>query len=223
MCKLSCTEDVSQVLDEGEDVDVIYLDFKKAFDKVPHRRLIVKLQGYGIKGDILDWIKEFLTERKQRVVIGGSESEWSDHVSSGIPQGSVLGPALFLVYINDMPDVIDVLIKLFADDAKIYNRVKQNEQADNNSIQSSLRAGNQSSGKDAENFVASFRRRNKYLDIVPDIVTGLFYVYLMLYIPDFLLRKQSAAQTRKIADLHDFLGMPFVWKSNMAAIFINEI
>ena len=67
---------VSQALDEGDDVDVIYLDFKKAFDKVPHRRLLVKLQGYGIQGKVLDWIQEFLTERKQRVVINGSGSEW---------------------------------------------------------------------------------------------------------------------------------------------------
>ena len=111
-------EDVSQALDEGEDVDVIYLDFKKAFDKVPHRRLLAKLQSYGIQGKVLDWIQEFLTERKQRVVINGSESEWSD-VTSGIPLGSVIEPTLFLVYINDMPDVIDVLIKLFADDAKV--------------------------------------------------------------------------------------------------------
>ena len=94
------------------------MDFKKAFDKMPHRRLLAKLQSYGIQGNVLDWIQEFLTERKQRVVINGSESEWSD-VSSGIPQGSAIGPTLFLVYIKDMPDVIDVLIKLFADDAKV--------------------------------------------------------------------------------------------------------
>ena len=116
---------------------MIYLDFKKAFDKVPHRRLLVKLQGYGIQGKVLDWIQEFLTERKQRVGINGSESEWSD-ATSGIPQGSVLGPTLFLVYINDMPDVINALIKLFADDAKVYNRVKQYEQPADNRVQSSL-------------------------------------------------------------------------------------
>ena len=137
---LEFLEDVSQALDEGEDAVVIYLDFKKAFDKVPHRRLLVKLQGYGIQGKVLDWIQEFLTERKQRVVINGSESEWSD-VTSGIPQGSVLGPTLFLVYINDMPDVINAIIKLFADDAKVYNRVKQNEQPADNHVQSSLNRG----------------------------------------------------------------------------------
>ena len=136
---LEFLEDVSQALDEGEDVDVI-LDFKKTFEKVPHRRFLVKLQGYGIQGKVQDWIQEFLTERKQRVVINGSESEWSD-VTSGIPQGSVLGPTLFLVYINDMPDVINALIKLFADDAEVYNIVKQNEQPADNHVQSSLNRG----------------------------------------------------------------------------------
>ena len=137
---LELIEDISSALDDGVDVDVIYIDFKKAFDKVPHQRLLVKLRGYGIQGHILDWVKEFLSDRKQRVVINGSESEWSD-VSSGIPQGSVLGPILFLIYINDLPDVIDVLIKLFADDAKFYQRIEQNVDQDANIVQSSLNKG----------------------------------------------------------------------------------
>ena len=72
-----------------------------------------------IRGKILNWIKEFLSAREQRVIVNGSQSSWKD-VTSGIPQGSVLGPVLFLVFINDLPDVIEMLIKLFADDAKIY-------------------------------------------------------------------------------------------------------
>ena len=98
----------------------IYLDFQKAFDKVPHKRLLKKLHAYGIRGQVYEWIKEFLNKRQQRVTINGSKSDWRN-VTSGIPQGSVLGPVLFLVFINDFPDVIEVLLKLFADDAKVYN------------------------------------------------------------------------------------------------------
>ena len=72
---------------------------------MPHARLLVKLESYGIKGKLLEWIKAFLTNRKQRVVVNSSKSEWCD-VSSGVPQGSVLGPVLFLVYINDIEDSI---------------------------------------------------------------------------------------------------------------------
>ena len=116
---LEFLEDITQAIDNGEDVDVVYLDFCKAFDKVPHKRLLKKLHGYGIRGKILNWIKEFLSAREQRVIVNGSQSSWKD-VTSGIPQDSVLDPVLFLVFINDLPDVIEVLIKLFADDAKIY-------------------------------------------------------------------------------------------------------
>ena len=117
--ELFVSEDITQAIDNGEDVDVVYLDFCKAFDKVPHKRLLKKLHGYGIRGKILNWIKEFFSAREQRVIVNGSQSSWKD-VTSGIPPGSVLGPVLFLVFINDLPDVIKVLIKLFADDAKIY-------------------------------------------------------------------------------------------------------
>ncbi|MCG8045675.1 MAG: reverse transcriptase family protein [Candidatus Thiodiazotropha endolucinida] len=132
---LEFIEDVSQAIDDGYNVDVIYLDFKKAFDKVPHQRLLLKLQNYGIKGQVYEWVKDFLSDRVQRVMVNGTPSEWAE-VSSGIPQGSVLGPILFLVYINDMPDVIAVLIKLYADDAKIYNRVSITDR--NNQVQTSL-------------------------------------------------------------------------------------
>ena len=95
----------------------IYLDFQKAFDSIPHKRLIRKLAAYGVTGKILRWIETFLTDRKQRVCVEGSLSYWED-VLSGIPQGSVLGPTLFVVFINDMPDEITSLSKMFADDAK---------------------------------------------------------------------------------------------------------
>ena len=116
---LEFMEEVTEAIDRGEEVDVIYLDFANAFDKVPHKRLLSKLKGYGIKGKIYDWIKDFLSNRKQQVVINGKFSHWI-RVTSGIPQGSVLGPILFLIFINDLPDVLNCCMKLFADDAKLY-------------------------------------------------------------------------------------------------------
>ena len=119
---LEFVEDVSMAIDDGEDVDVIYLNFKKAFDKVPYERLLRKLHGYGKRGKVYSWIKEFLSNRRQRVVVNGQYSDWKN-VTSGIPQGSVLGPILFVIFINDMPDAIACCMKLYADDAKVYNRV----------------------------------------------------------------------------------------------------
>ena len=123
---LEFMEELTESLDSVEDVDVIYLDFCKAFDKVPHRRLLKKLYNYGITGKIFSWVKEFLSDRKQRVTIKGSKSEWRT-ITSGIPQGSVLGPVLFLIFINDLPDVISVCLELFADDGKLFSRVKSDD------------------------------------------------------------------------------------------------
>ena len=102
-------------MDDGSPVDVIYLDFQKAFDKVPHQRLILKLKSHGMGNSIINWIEQWLTDRRQRVVIDGEFSSWKS-VLSGVPQGSVLGPILFLVYINDLEEGVTGKILKFADD-----------------------------------------------------------------------------------------------------------
>ena len=102
---------------------MIFLDLAKAFDSVPHERLLLKLERHGIGGNLLLCFRNFLTNRKQRVVIQGSPSEWSP-VISGTPQGTILGPILFLLYINDVSDNVKSKIKLFADDTKIYREIK---------------------------------------------------------------------------------------------------
>ena len=114
---------LTEFLDNREAVDVIFLDFAKAFDSVPHQRLVTKLAGYGVGGRVLGWIKDFLTERRQRVCVNGATSSWNS-VLSGIPQGSVLGPVLFICFVNDMPEAVENFIRMFADDTKIFAAVR---------------------------------------------------------------------------------------------------
>ena len=106
----------------GKVVDCIYLDFAKAFDTVPHKRLLNKLKAYGISGELLNWIKAFLSDRTQTVKVNGVSSE-TDPVISGIPQGSVLGPILFIIFINDILDNVQSEGFLFADDTKVFRSV----------------------------------------------------------------------------------------------------
>ena len=91
----------------------------KAFDCVPHRRLFSKLRSYGVAGKLFEWIENFLSNRKQRVCIRGSFSEWVN-ITSDVPQGSVLGPILFIIFVNDMPDVVNSMLLMFADNTKLY-------------------------------------------------------------------------------------------------------
>ena len=115
-------------LDEGLAIDNVNMDFRKAFDKVPHRRLLYKLSTYGIQGKVLQWIENFLKNRHQRVCVSGYVSDWTE-VVSGIPQGSVLGALLFVIYINDLPDNIQSDIFLFADDTKFFRKVEDSDDA----------------------------------------------------------------------------------------------
>ena len=110
-------------MQNGGQTDVIVMDFSKAFDKVPHQELLYKLSNYGVNIVTLSWLKSFLSNRKQRVVLEGVMSDQVP-VSSGVPQGSVLGPILFLAYINDLPQYVKSKVRLFADDTVIYLAIK---------------------------------------------------------------------------------------------------
>jgi hypothetical protein len=115
-------EVVTKELDEGKDVDLVYLDFSKAFDTVPYERLFKKLEAHGVIGKTLNWIKIWLSSRRQRVCVSGDFSEWAQ-VTSGVPQGSVLGPILFIVYINDLDNDIVSKLGKFADDSKLCKSI----------------------------------------------------------------------------------------------------
>ena len=116
---LEAFEAWTRLLDEGHGIDVIFLDYKKAFDTVPHKRLLVKLKQLGLPVKVIAWIRDFLTGRQMRVMMQGSFSDWV-RVISGVPQGSVLGPLLFLIFVNDLPQWVTNSMKMFADDTKIW-------------------------------------------------------------------------------------------------------
>ena len=112
-------DDVTKNLYQGKQTDCIIMNFFKAFDNVSHSLIIHKLKHYGITGKTNEWIKNFLSDRTQSVVVEG-ETSTSIPVGSGVPQGSVMGPSLFLFYINDMPERIQSTVRLFADDTIAY-------------------------------------------------------------------------------------------------------
>ena len=104
------------------DTRRIFLDISKAFDKVGHEGVIFKSKIYGIDGNLLKLLINYLKDRKQKVVLNGKTSSWKN-ILSGVPQGSVLGPILFLIYINDLPDGIKSICKIFADDRSLFSKV----------------------------------------------------------------------------------------------------
>ena len=122
-------DDFSKTIDDKYQTDVIILDFSKAFDTVPHRRLLQKLERYGLDHSCLNWIAEWLNQRTQVVVLDGEQSG-AVNVRSGVPQGTVLGPLLFLLYINDIGSNISSTIKLFADDCLLYRRIETTNDTD---------------------------------------------------------------------------------------------
>ena len=122
-------DELANSLSSEDQVDAVILDFSKAFDKVSHRLLLHKLQHYGIKGRTNKWLEAFLSNRSQQVLVNGEASTAKD-VISGVPQGSVVGPTLFLCYINDLPLSVTAQVRLFADDAIIYRKVKCNTDGD---------------------------------------------------------------------------------------------
>ena len=134
---LTCLELWTKMIESGNAMDVIYTDFSKAFDSVPHQRLLKKMESLGITGNTLSWVKAFLSNRQQCVRVDDKLSNWIS-VISGIPQGSVLGPILFVIFINDMPEMVKSTCQLFADDAKLFRSVDLRDETSNLTLQEDL-------------------------------------------------------------------------------------
>lgn len=133
---LTTTHDLLTSYDNGKQVDIAILDFSKAFDTVPHRKLLSKLSSYGVSGPLHNWLECFLTQRTMKVVLEGISSKTTT-VDSGVPQGTVLGPLLFLCHINDLPAAASSQVRLFADDCLLYREI--NTFQDHITLQQDLR------------------------------------------------------------------------------------
>ena len=116
-------EEITKWVDDGSPVDVIYLDFQKTFDKVPRQRLILKLKLHCMGNSIINSIEQWLTDRRQGIVLDGEVPSWKS-VLSRVSQGSVLGPILFLVYINDLEEGVTLTIFIFADDTQLFRKLR---------------------------------------------------------------------------------------------------
>ena len=129
-------DEVLKSLENKMNVDVVYLDFAKAFDKVDHKILLKKLEQFGIRGKLLKWIESFISNRYQQVLVDGKLSN-KEKVISGVPQGTVLGPLLFLIFINDLEDALKYsILRIFADDSKIVKEIQDED--DHNKLQEDL-------------------------------------------------------------------------------------
>ena len=120
---LAITHEIYKSFDEGLEVRGVFLDTPKAFDKVWHEGVLLKLNRNSISGNLLNLLRDFVSCRKRRVVLNGQHSSW-DNVTAGVPQGSVLGLSLSLIYVNDLPDNLSSNCKLFADDMSLFSVVK---------------------------------------------------------------------------------------------------
>ena len=120
---LEIMDHLTESFDLDTQIDCIYLDFKKAFDSVSHELLIHKLKSYNISDSMITWLSSFLNNRKQSLRINGSTSSWTS-VTSGVPQGSILGSLMFLLFVNDIPQITSSNIMLFADDTKLWRLIK---------------------------------------------------------------------------------------------------
>ena len=165
---LTTMDDLFKSYDQGKQVDVAILDFSKAFDTVPHKKLLYKLKNYGIDGTTHAWLTSFLTNRKMQVVLEGETSE-EVGVDSGVPQGTVLGPILFLCHINDLPQTVKSQVRLFADDCLVYRTI-ENEQ-DHAILQNDLKELE----KWALNWGMRFNAKKCYILTIKNKLNYLFY------------------------------------------------
>ena len=123
---LETLDTITEAVNKGFSVDLVLLDFAKAFDKVSHEKLIFKLEAYEVNSVLVRWVEGFLANRKQRVVIGDNFSDWVG-VTSSVPQGSVFGPLLFTIFINDLPENVKNQCKLYADDCKLIGLIRNED------------------------------------------------------------------------------------------------